>query len=189
MHSKRGLTDLAKRFPINLPYVIVITNKKFLAAALLTSMVLLLFLSASPTIGQAELASLKIQRANEAIGQALNGTLSAEKAGANVTGLLEQLNVATGLLAQAENSYRTGDTSAPANYANQAIPIAQQVKAQATALKNSAVSSKQNDFVFTVVFVVMGSEVFILGLLFVWRLVKKRYVNEMLESKPEVANN
>ena len=152
-------------------------------------MALLLFLSASPAIGQTELASLKMQRANEAIGQAFNGTLSAEKAGANVTGLLEKLNVATGLLAQAENSYRTGDTNAAANYADQAVPIAQQVKAQATAVKNSALSSKQNAFVFTVVFVVIGSEVFILALLFVWRLVKKRHINEMLESKPEVADN
>ncbi len=103
--------------------------------------------------------------------------------------MLEQLNVATGLLAQADNSYRTGDASSAANFADQAVPIAQQVKAQATIVKNSAVSSKQNDLVFTIVFVVIGSEVFILGLLFVWRRVKKRYVNEMLESKPEVANN
>ncbi len=166
----------------------MIKNNKLLAAALLTSIALLLFLSASPAIGQTEDASLKIQRANEAIGQAFNGILSAEEVGANVTGLLEQLNVATGLLAQAENSYRTGDASA-ANFADQAVPIAQQVKAQATIVKNSAVSSKQNDLIFTVVFVVIGSELFILGLLFVWRRVKKRYVNEMLESKPEVADN
>ena len=149
----------------------------------------LIFSSVPHSIAQTNDLSEKLQTANISIEQAYDGILSAEKAGANVTGLVEQLNVATGLLAQAENSYRTGDTSAAANYADQAVPIAQQVKAQATAVKNSAVSSKQNDFVFTVVFVVIGSQVFILGLLFVWRRVKKRYVNEMLESKPEVADN
>ena len=163
-------------------------SKKILSACLLAIVAALILSSATYSIAQTNDLSEKLQTANTSIEQAYDGILSAEEVGANVTGLLEQLNVATGLLAQAENSYRTGDASA-ANFADQAVPIAQQVKAQATILKNSAVSSKQNDLIFTVVFVVIGSELFILGLLFVWRRVKKRYVNEMLESKPEVANN
>jgi hypothetical protein len=163
---------------------------KFLVANLLVIVLLSVTVSGEgSTLAQIDDTSAKMNSVSSAIDQAFNSVLSAEKTGANVTGLIEQLNAATDLLARAENSYRTGDTSATANYADQAVPIAQQVKAQATGLKNSAVSSKQNNFVFTVVFVVMGSEVFILSLLFVWRLVKKRYVNEMLESKPEVADN
>ena len=45
-------------------------------------------------------------RANAAVNQAFGFVISAEKAGANVTSLLNQLNSAIGLLAQAENAYR-----------------------------------------------------------------------------------
>ena len=149
-------------------------SKKILGTCLLVLVAGLLFSSIPYIVAQTDDLWGKLQTANTSIEQAYDGILSAEKAGANVTGLLEQLNVATGLLAQAENSYRTGDTSAAANYADQAVPIAQQVKTQATVAKNSAVSSKQNDFIFTVVFVIIGSQVFLLVLLFVWRRVKKR---------------
>jgi hypothetical protein len=170
-------------------WVIAITNKKFLAASLLALMLLMLFFSAAPTIGQTDDVSLKMQNANDAIGQAFNGLLSAEKAGANVTGLLDQLNVATGILAQAENSYRNGDTSASANYADQAIPIAQQVTAQATTEEETAAVASQQAFELTIIFVVIGSFLFIVGLFLVWRLFKKRYINNLLESKQKVADN
>ena len=165
-------------------------SHKFLTVNLLIMLMLSFVISEmSFTIAKADDNTSKLQAANTAVEQAFNAVSSAEKTGSKVTGLIEQLNVATGLLAQAENSYRTGDSRAAANYVDQAVPIAQQVKAQATAVKTSAISSKQNTFVFTIVFVVIGSEIFILSLFFVWRLIKKRYINEILESKPEVADN
>ena len=165
------------------------TSYKFLSLNLLIMLTLSFVLAGVGfTTAQTD-DTTQLQAANTAVEQAFNSVSAVEKAGANVTGLLEQLNIATDLLAQAENSYRTGDTSAAANYVDQAVPIAQQVKAQTIAIKNSAISSKQTTFVFTVVFVVISSEVFILSLFFVWRLFKKNYINKMLESKPEVFDN
>jgi len=52
-------------------------------------------------------ATLRLQAANTAVDGAFNAVLAAEKAGAKVTGLLVQLNVAEGGLAGAENAYRS----------------------------------------------------------------------------------
>jgi hypothetical protein len=59
---------------------------------------------------QTDQTASKLQAANTAVEETFNAVLDAEKAGANVTGLLAQLNVAAGVLAQAENSFRTGES-------------------------------------------------------------------------------
>ena len=78
-------------------------------------------------LAQTDQAASKLQAANNAVEQAFNAVLGAEKAGANITGLLTQLNVAGGDLAQAENSYRTGNFSAAETQADNVLPIAQGV--------------------------------------------------------------
>jgi len=160
--------------------------RKFLVANLLVIIMLSYAISGSGfTTAQTDDVTTKLEVASSTVELAFKAVLSAENAGANVTGLFEQLTFATGLLAQAENSYRTGDTSAAANYAVQVIPIAQQVAGQATTAEKSATVANQHAFEFTIAFVAIGSILFILGLFLVWRLFKRRYVNKMLESKPE----
>jgi hypothetical protein len=164
--------------------------RKFLVANLLVILILSSAISGSSfTIAQIDAAIIKLEAASSTVGLAFKAVLSAENAGANVTGLLEQLTVATGLLAQAENSYRTGDKSAASNYAVQVIPIAQQVAGQATTAEKSATAANQHAFEFTIASVVIGSFLFVLSLFLVWRYFKGRYINKMLEAKPEVTNN
>jgi uncharacterized protein YdbL (DUF1318 family) len=87
-------------------------KRKLLSITLVAILVLSLCLMVvSSAAAQTDQAASKLAAANLAVGQAFNGVLGAEKAGANVTGLLVQLNVAEGFLAQAENSYRTGDST------------------------------------------------------------------------------
>jgi hypothetical protein len=74
---------------------------------------------------QTDQTASKLQAANAAVEQAFNAVLDAEKAGANVTDLLAQLNVAAGIYAEAENSYRTGDSNTAAAQADSVLPIAQ----------------------------------------------------------------
>jgi hypothetical protein len=94
----------------------------------------------------------KLQIANTAVGQAFNAVLDAEKAGANVTDLLAQLNVAESILAQAENSYRTGDSNTSANQADSVLPITQEVTTAAQDAKQTALVSGQNAFWSTIAF-------------------------------------
>jgi hypothetical protein len=138
---------------------------------------------------QTDQTTLKLQVASNTVEQAFNTFSSAEKAGANVTALLNQLQGAANLLAQAENSYRIGDMNAAANFADQASTLAQQVGGQADAAKESATTSGQTAFLVTVASVVVGSFLLILGLFLGWRLFKRRYINNVLEAKPEVISN
>jgi preprotein translocase subunit SecF len=136
--------------------------------------------------GQTE---LKLQAANTSVEQAFNTVLAAEKAGANVTGLLAQLNVAAGILAQAENSYRAGDLNRAAIQADSVSPIAQEVATSAQDAKQAALVSGQNGFWLTIAFIVIGAFVFVLVLFLVWRRFKSGYMNNLLGLKPEVVEN
>ena len=135
---------------------------------------------------QTDQTESKLQAANIAVEQAFNAVWGAEKAGANVTGLLVQLNVAAGVLAEAENSYRTGDSNTAAVQADSVLPIAQEVTASAQDAKQTALVSGQNAFWFTIAFTVIGSFVFVLVLFLVWRWFKRSYIKGLSEAKPEV---
>ena len=138
---------------------------------------------------QTDQAWSKLQAANNAVGQAFNAVLDAEKAGANVTDLLAQINTAEGILAQAENSYRTGNTNTAANQADSVLPIAQQVTFDAQNAKQTAIVSSQNAFWSTIALTVIGVFVFVLVLFLVWRLFKRRYIKNLSEAKPELVSN
>ena len=142
----------------------------------------------SSAAAQTDQAASKLAAANLAVGQAFNGVLGAEKAGANVTGLLVQLNVAEGFLAQAENSYRTGDSSAAAAQADSVLPVAQQITAAAQNAKQAAVASARNGFWETIAFTAVGLAAFVIALLFAWSRVRRNYIKNLLKAKPEVVN-
>ena len=137
---------------------------------------------------QTDQTESKLQVANTAVEQAFNAVLDAEKAGANVTGLLVQLNTAEGILAQAENSYRTGDSNTAVVQADSVLPIAQEVTTVAQDAKQTALVSGQNAFWSIIAFTVIGAFVFVLALFLVWRWFKRRYINNLSQSTPEVSS-
>jgi hypothetical protein len=63
-------------------------STSFLAILTLSLCILCVY----PSAAQIDQTTSKLQVANAAVNQAFNGVLDAEKAGANVTGLLAQLN-------------------------------------------------------------------------------------------------
>jgi cytochrome bd-type quinol oxidase subunit 1 len=142
-----------------------------------------------PTIAQTDQATSKLQAANTAVNQAFKAVLDAEAAGANVTDLLAQINTAEGILAQAENSYRTGDTNTASIQADSVLPITQQVTLDAQKAKQNAIVSIQNAFWSTIVLTAIGIFVFVLVLFLVWRWFKRRYIKNLSEAKPEVVDN
>ena len=135
---------------------------------------------------QIDQTTSKIAAANTAIDGAFNAVLDAEKAGANVTSLLTQLNVAESDLAQAENAYRTGDSNTAAAQADSVLPIAQEVTTAAQNAKQTALVSGQNAFWSTIAFTVIGVFVFVLVLFLVWRWFKRSYIKSLSEAKPEM---
>ena len=147
------------------------------------------FYSEHYAFAQPDQPASQLQAANSAVEQAFNAVLDAEKAGANVTGLLVQLNVASGDLAQAENSYRAGDSNTAAVQADSVLPIAQEVTTSAQDAKQAALVSGQNSFWLTIAFTEIGAFVLVLVLFLVWRRFKRGYMKKLPGLKPEVVEN
>ena len=166
------------------------TDKRILGSiGLLTLVTLFVFVSIPPSDGQTTALALKIQNANTAIGQAYGAVLNAEQAGVRTSGLLDQLNIAAGLLAQAENAYRLGDTNAATTAVDQVFPITRQVSSLATSAEYNAENAAQVTFWLSIFVAFVGSFLFISGLFLIWLLFKKRYIKNILDAKPEVVND
>lgn len=160
-------------------------SKPALLAVLMLSLCVLCIY---PVAAQTDQTTSKLQVANTRVNQAFSAVLDAEKAGANIADLLVQLNVAQGILAQAENSNRIGDINATANHADSVIPLAQQVTAAAQSAKQTALTSNQNAFYSTIALTIIGAFVFVLVFLLVWHRFKRKYIKNLSEAKPEVTN-
>lgn len=132
-------------------------------------------------------ASVSVGEADVAVRQAFNATLDAEKAGANVSGLIVRLNETGDALAKAENALRSGDSSGAANNASLCIGIAESVKSDADVLKASALDEAQTVFWAYLTFSVVGIAVFVVVLALVWHRFKRGYGGKVLGMKPEVA--
>lgn len=137
----------------------------------------------------AEEAPSSVGNADVAVREAFNATLSAEGAGANVSGLILRLNEATQILGEANIALEAGNSNEATSKADQCIQIAQSVKSDADVLKNSALNETQAVFWSFLVFSVVGVSVFVVVLLVVWSWFKRGYVRKMLGMKPEVVSD
>jgi hypothetical protein len=161
------------------------TRGKLYLTLLLILLALVLSLGVEFAFAQSNPAAT-LQTANDEINGAFNAVLSAEKSGANVTNLADRLNVGTDLLAQAEIAFRKGDSNTAVSKANDAISVAGEVKLSAQSAQTSANTSTQNTFLITIGASVAGCVVLVLALFFVWRRIKKKYVRDFGEARPEV---
>jgi len=137
----------------------------------------------------ADEASTSVGDADVAVRQAFNATLDAERAGANVSGLILRLNEAGRILTEAEIALGNGNSSEAASKAVQCIGIAESVKSDADVLKASALDGARTVFWMSLTFSVVGIAVFVVVLMLVWRWFKGGYVRKMLGMKPEVAHD
>ena len=161
-----------------------LSSKSLLPILLLS----LCFVGLNTAFAQTNQANSKLQEANIAVNQAFNAVLDSEKAGANVTDLLARINIAEGILAQAENSYRSGDTNTAAAQADNVLSIAQQITTSAQNAKQNAIISSQNNFWLTIAFTVGWTIMFLAVLDLFWLWFKRRYIKNLSEAKPELVN-
>lgn len=162
-------------------------RRKISGLSLLVILILsLCLLGMNTALAQTSQADSKLQQANDAVNLAFSAVLDAEKAGANVTTLLVQLNGAAGILAQAENSYRTGDSNTALTQANNVLPITVEVITSAQQAKQTATVNSQNALWSTIALAVIGAFALVLTLFLSWRWFKRRYINSLSEAKPEV---
>jgi CHASE3 domain sensor protein len=134
-------------------------------------------------------ASSSVSDAESWVLVAFNATLEAQRAGANVSGLIVRLNEAAGLLDDAEVALNSGNLSEAASMAGQCIAIAENVKGDANVLKASALDEAQNVFWTSFTFFVVGIGTFVVVLVAVWLWFKRGYTAKVLGTKPEVTSD
>jgi hypothetical protein len=130
-----------------------------------------------------------VENAKTGVGLAFNAVLAADKAGANITRLLAQLNTASGILAQAENFYRIGDSNTAAALADRVLPIVKEVITAAQNAKQGALNDGQNAFFQLIAFTAICVSVFVFALFLVWRRLKRGYFKSLSESRTEMTAN
>ena len=167
----------------------MIARCKLSTLTLLALLMLSMCFSIYAATAQTDQTTLKLLAANDAVKQAFIEVLDAEKAGANVTDLLVQINTAQNILAQAENTYRLGDTNAAETQADNVLPIAQQITLDAQSAKQTATISNQNAYWTTITLTIVGIFIFVLVLFWVWRRFKQNYIKRLSEAKPELVSN
>lgn len=128
----------------------------------------------------------KIVEADNALKKAFATVLTAENAGANVSGLMVRLNQAGAFLAQAEMAYRNGDSAEATENAEQCLTTLQGVSDEASASMDSALANSQQVFWEGVTISTIGAVAFLVVLAFVWRWFSRRHLRKSLRMKPEV---
>lgn len=146
---------------------------------LFVSLFLCLFLLLSSTmvcmaISEAE-ASSKIREAENAINSAYDEVLEAEKAGANIAGLLSILNDAGELFSRANLAYSIGDFDSAFDFAVWSKEKLNGFGAEADALRETAVQQHDWDFMFYVMGSIVGAIGVIFGGFVVWFFLRRRY--------------
>ena len=129
-----------------------------------TLLLLLVTATFSLASGQGS-AETAISSAQDTLKNSYSATQQAYAAGANVTGLVDTLNTAAGLLSQAELAYASNDFNSAYSLATQSQSSLSGFVDQANAQQTAAQQATNQTFVFTLVSVVAAIAIFCGGLI------------------------
>ena len=124
--------------------------------------------------------------ADAALKRAFVAVSDAEAAGANVSGLLGELDVAGRNLTMAEMAYVAGNSSEAATIAGQCVALANAVAGEAANVKSQAVADARAVQWRAISFSVVGVFAFLIMLVLVWVLFRRSYGARLLKARPEV---
>jgi hypothetical protein len=154
-----------------------------------TTLLFILFsavpLSTSASSNQ-ETAILSISEADYSMVQAHEALLDAEEAGADVSGLLDRLDVAGEYLAGANIWYRLGDFENATHFASLCFDVVEEVRKEAYRLKDDAYGLWVAGLLVRIIGSFVGVVVVVLLGYVVWRAFKRRYQRRVLGLKLEV---
>jgi len=126
-----------------------------------------------------ETAALAITQAEETVASAYEAVLEAEQTRANVSELLDQLNVAGGHLAEAHMLFRLGDFDGAVHFAEISSEIGMDVKNEAEELKIEAYGSWITSLWIRIIGSIVGVIAVVFGTLLAWRVFKRRYFRQV----------
>lgn len=116
-----------------------------------------------------------IATAQAALTECYKAAVEAERAGANITNLLKQLNSAGETFSKAVLAYRNGNFSLAVKLANQTRNILEGFIYQASVLRENAIEQSRWDFMVNVVGSSVGAVAVVLLSFGIWTLLKRKY--------------
>lgn len=119
-------------------------------------------------------AESAIQSAESELLEGYNAIYEAEKAGANVSGLLKVLNEAGWILSRAKLAYNSGDFDSAYGYALNCSQRLDGIVSQANSLKLEAEQASRMDFLINYVGSAASSVAIVVGGYAFWVIMKKR---------------
>lgn len=129
-------------------------------------------------------AVLVLDDADEGLGLAFEAVLEAEQAGANVSILLDQMDLAGEYLAEAHVWYRLGAFDNACKFAGLCLDAVEGVASTASRLRDEAKSSGETNFVLNTVGSAVGVVVVVVSGYFGWIVFKRHYLRRVgLRSK------
>ena len=131
-------------------------------------------------------AESNIVEAQTWLNNAYEAILDAEKAEANVSGLLVQFNDAANLLSLAHMSYDVGDFDEASSYAESTIQSAIKIANEAQLLENDALDLQVQNSWSSIIFSVVAVFAVIVGSFFGYRFFKSYYYGQLSKMKPRV---
>jgi hypothetical protein len=155
------------------------------------SVLLFLLLSVSVTWVSAadeDQVSLGLANAEGDLASAYDAVLEAEEAGADVSGLLDMLNVGGEYLAEAYVWQRLGVNENATRLAGLCQEAVENVRSEAILLKEKAERLEASDFMVTMLVSAVGVGVVVVVGFVLWRVFTRRYSRRILGLKPEVVS-
>jgi len=147
------------------------------------------FVLGTMALGVEDVALSAIESAELAVDLAYDAVLEAEGAGANVSGLLNELNDGAEALSKAYVSNRIGDFDDAIYFADLCYDLVAGIEAEANELREVAVIDGNQRLLLTSFGSVLAVVCICCGGFFGWRFFKSRYHRRALKMKPEVASN
>ena len=151
----------------------------------------LLFLLPFPTLlvsaSSEDVVTLALTEAEEALASVHEAVLEAEQAGANVSGLLDKLNLGAEYLAEAYVWYRLGVSENASRFAGLCYEVVGGVSSEAVELRDEAKRLGDADFVVNMIGSVVGVIVVLVFCSVAWLVFRRRYRRRVLGLRPEVA--
>lgn len=130
-------------------------------------------------------ARTAVAAADDALRTAFGSVQDAERAGANVSGLISRLNDAGVVLTSAETALQMGNYSDSLNYAASCKTLAESIGSDAVKLKESLPGSWPF-FINLFVLPAAVAGVFVVVLLLIWTRYKRSNNRKLLKSRPGV---
>jgi len=161
-------------------------SKLLMVSALL--LFLLPFFTLLVSASSEDVVTLALTEAEETLASTHEAVLEAEQAGANVSGLLDKLNLGAEYLAEAYVWYRLGVSENASRFAGLCYEVVGGVSSEAVELRDEAKRLGDADFVVNMIGSVVGVISVFVFCSVAWLVFRRRYRRRVLGLRPEVVS-